>query len=66
MLSPVRGNERKPIGVALVADAKQGKGSRQSTFGAGGCQEYHGQPGQGTCYSRATATQLENDTVKMM
>ena len=42
-LSPVRGYERKGMGVALIADAKQGKGSRQSTLGASGCQEYHRQ-----------------------
>jgi hypothetical protein len=59
-------NKPKRSGVALIADAKQGKGSRQSTFGAGGCQEYHRQAGQGTCHSRATATQFESDAVNVM
>ena len=54
------------MGVALIADAKQGKGSRQSTLGASGRQEYHGQAGEGTCQSRATTTQFENDTVNVM
>ena len=65
-LSPVGCDEGKGAGAALIADAKQGKGSRQSTFSAGGGQEYYGQPGEGTCQSRPTTTQFESDAVEVM
>jgi hypothetical protein len=65
-LSPVGCDEGKRIWVALIADAKQGKGSRQSTFGAGGGQVYYGQSSEGTCQSRPTTTQFEGDVVKVM
>ena len=53
------------VGVALIADAEQGKGSWQSILAPVVVSEYHRQAGQGTCHSRATATQFESDAVKV-
>src|SRR5262249_37043040 len=64
--APLRCEKGKGIRIVLIVDAKQRKGSWQSTFSTGGCQEYYRQASEGTCQGRPTTTQFESDAVEVM